>query len=89
MAASRDVQLEEDLVENLAVLMRGKLRANGRKPGWGQADKGDLLAILEQEMVELRSAIHCGKPAEVALECADVANMVAMIAWQMTRKAGD
>lgn len=71
---------EEYIVDSLGIAMKGKLRVNSFKPSWRSADPEDLLHFLKLEVAELEEAIkNKAKPAHIRMECADVANMAAMI----------
>lgn len=82
-----EITEERRIVEDLGVIMMGKLRANGHKTGWvesSQANGPDYsmwIRRLKEETAELeeelaKPEIRAGK---VRGECADVANIVAMI----------
>lgn len=81
------IEDEQQIVRDLGVMQLGKLRANKHKPNWRTHDLGTLMSMLDAEVAELREAIRIGKRAHVALECADVANLAAMIAdWVSAEK---
>lgn len=77
---------EQRIVHDLSVVMLGKLRANRHKPYWN-ADCGptaeEMFRLAMKEMEELRDALNdpegLQNPAKIVLECADVANILAMI----------
>jgi len=84
------IEYEDALVDNIAVMMKGKLRANAHKPSWVGADPMHLLKFLEAEVAELREALETGaKPGHVKMECADVGNFAAMIAWAVAEDGPD
>lgn len=77
---------ENEIVEDLAIMMRGKLRSNSHKASWREEDVDIwyLVSRLEQETKELvaelrKLEIKETTPAKVRMECADVANIAAMI----------
>jgi len=80
------VEEENEMVDDLAVMMKGKLRANSHKDSWRGpgTDLWYLVGRMKQEVEELEAEIHkleAGEatPAKVRMECADVANLAAMV----------
>lgn len=77
-----DIVEENEIVEDLSIMMRGKLRANCHKPSWRSGTTFDyLLERLRQEVAELEEEISKEnfRPGKVRMECADAANILAMI----------
>ncbi len=69
------------IVENLKAAMLTKLRKNSNKAGWWNEDNDRLFLRALDEMMELRNELRNGsRYQDVLLECADVANIMAMIA---------
>mgnify|MGYP001606215973 CR=1 FL=1 len=79
------IEDEQLVVAELATPMLKKFRANSRKPHWDELDARLLLKLLREEVDELAQALDDGTGDEIALECADVANFAAMLAWKATR----
>lgn len=78
------VEEEAAIVEDLSIMIRGKLRANAHKASWREypTDLEYLLKRLKQEVAELEEEIDLRplRPAKIRLECADVGALAAMIA---------
>lgn len=77
---------EQRLVSLLGTEMLKKLKANRHKferGNWLTLSREKLLALLEDECDELHTAAHpwdsSASAEEIAAECGDVANFVAMI----------
>ncbi len=80
---------EQRIVRDLGIMQLGKLRANKHKQNWRTETMDHLMACFESEIAELRAAVILGKRAHIALECADVANIVAMIADKISEESED
>lgn len=74
------IEDEQRIVRDLGVMQLGKLRANKHKADWRKSHTDDLVQLLDAEVAELREALKTCKRGHVVMECADVANIVAMIA---------
>lgn len=91
MSGEKDVlqrtESEEVLiVSELMPAMLKKLAVNREKKGhWANEDIRFLLKRLREEVDELAQALDDGSSEEVRLECADVANISAMIAYKAKR----
>jgi hypothetical protein len=77
---------EERIVDDLAIIQKGKLRLNAHKTHWLRNEGEELpetldrfFELLEAEVTELEEAIAHG-PKHIKEECADIANIAAMIA---------
>lgn len=79
---------EKRIVTNLSILMRKKLRANRHKPLWTRDEIVDLFSRAKDEMAELADAIKDNDIEDIANECADVANFMAMIMDNAKYKKG-
>lgn len=85
-----EIDEEAYIVDSLAVVQKGKLRANAHKPHWLDMTLQEHLDNLEAEVRELKEAISGGfKQALVVAECADIANEAAMIADYIARRTGE
>lgn len=72
---------EIELVQQMANSMLAQLRANQHKGGWTTCEIGWLLARAREELQEVYDAISVAEsPDRVLAECADVANMLGMLA---------
>lgn len=74
---------ENEIVDDLAIMMRGKLRANCHKSSWRTTtDLKFLLSRLKEETKELEEELDrdTHRPGKIRMECADIGNIVAMIA---------
>lgn len=74
---------ENEIIDDLAIMMRGKLRANCHKSSWRTlTDSKFLLDRLKEEVRELEEELNrdTQRPGKIRMECADVGNIVAMIA---------
>lgn len=75
------MQEEEEIINSLAVIQMGKLRANAHKPSWWDIGPKSLLPLLRAEVEELTEALDLNaRPSDIKQECADIANIAAMIA---------
>jgi len=75
---------EQRIVSSFATMMLGKMRANSHKPHWRTLSTDDLVECLNNELDELLSEIRHvreghGRPGKLAMEAADVANILAML----------
>ena len=71
---------DRELVDDLKVIMLGKLRANRHKAHWRILRLLQLLDMLKAEVKELEDAITTNdKISSIKQECADVAIFCAMI----------
>lgn len=75
-----DRRQEGQLVSRFAAWMLVKLRQNAHKVHWSKQSNEELLELLKGEVAELEAALANEGYAAVRLECADVANIAAMIA---------
>lgn len=79
--AERDAAEEARLVDVLRPYQLAKLEKYRWKGGWQGDDPLTLFERAYMELNEMYDALTAGAPAEeIASECADVANFVAMIA---------
>lgn len=77
---------EKRIVHALEKRMLHKLRTNAHKPHWHGESIEYLLGRLREEVREVEDAIEDEAPASAVYdECADVANIVAMIADLVAR----
>ena len=68
------------VIDNLSLRQLRKMRANSLKAHWSTVSQAWLFARLLEEVAELARALAAGDPEEIADECADVANLSAMLA---------
>lgn len=73
-------QDERRIVDELNDHMLFKLRKNAHKPNWQEESVPFLIERLREEVEELHEAYFGNEGATaIAFECADVANIAAMI----------
>ena len=75
-------------VEMFLSAMAHKLHQNRHKGKWEDLSLGRAVALLEEEMKELKEAIARDSPVEILMECADVANFALIIASIRLRELG-
>lgn len=68
------------VIDDLGRRQLRKMRANAGKAHWSTVSRAWLFTRLLEEVAELAGAIESGDQEEIADECADVANMAAMLA---------
>jgi hypothetical protein len=77
-------------VLDFAMNMETKLLKNEHKGGWGGMTIEELIAHIEDELGELKAAIHLNLSAEeVRFEAADTANFFMMLAENYTDEHGN
>lgn len=82
------ISSEVRLVTRFADDMAERLEANDHKSGWESMSPARCLLRLEQEVGELRRALHNNESsARIRQEAADVGNFAAMVAATYEWKA--
>jgi NTP pyrophosphatase (non-canonical NTP hydrolase) len=71
----------------LTKYMTDKIRENKRKETWENTQIEDLIAMLEDEVIELLKAYYNDEGGDaICRECADVANFAMMIVGNIERE---
>lgn len=68
------------LLKRLNKIQKVKILVNEHKTHWSDCPMEHIVELLKREVAELEEAISQGRLNDIQLECADVANLAAMIA---------